>query len=144
MTLYVMVLYTDLSIQTESYADIGKLPKENVLCISLTTEVGNRQALVAREWGRHPREKEGVEGEWWGTDNYAIVELDSDSFFTEQWDDADDEWRVHDFTLPHGSRKVTRTTSRFPTGVTIHLFRGSYISPDEWIIALAKFEAELF
>lgn len=144
MALTVMVLYDDLSIRTEPYANIDALPKGGVLAISLTTAPGDRQALVARAWGRQPREKEGLEGDWWGTDNYAIVEVQGNRFFTDQWDDDDESWPLHDLDGPAGVSGALARPKRFPSSATVHQFKGTQIDPAAWRTALAKFEAEMF
>ncbi len=137
------VMYDDQSIVWSDFADIATLRKEDVLFISMTTERGNRAALVTRLWDRF---NGGVGPGWYGSDNYAVgVDPVDDVFFVNQWNDGHDSFRVRSISDPHGSAPVTRLRIKtYPSRYTVQLFIGKAVDNAAWAAAVAKFEAEMF
>lgn len=137
------VMYSDQTIMWVEFADLGALPTSGVLFIAITTERGNRKALVTRLWDRF----NGTEGAGWsGSDNYAIgVDAVEDRFFVDQWNDRLDSLRVRSLTDPHGKPTVTRRhVQTFPPGYDVHTFEGKAVNDTEWSAALARFELEMY
>lgn len=139
MGLEIAIMYVDLSIRRVPIADIETLPTTGVLFISLSSEWGNRSALVSRRSSR--RNQEGKI--WHGDDNYAVGFLD-DKFFIYQWDDFDEILFMRPVASPHDEPQELPRPIVFPKHSTVYKFKGGYVDMPTWEIALAKFEAEMF
>lgn len=134
------VMYDDLSIVWIAFAAIEDLRKDGVLFIVLTTERGNRKALVTRLWDRF----NGTEGAgWMGSDNYAVG-VGTREFFVTQWNDGVDSLRVRSLVNPHCDPVTRSRIKSFPSRYKVHTFTGKAVKDARWKVALAKFETEMF
>lgn len=138
------ILYSDLTPVWKPIADKDDFVKTGVLTLSVTSERGNRQALLARMWSWQNNEAvTPQDSPWWGEDNYLIGTMPNNTFFTYQWADNDENLVTRstvDGTVD-GSISLSRA---FPPQANITVFRGAYLEPADWLVALAKFEAEMF
>ena len=145
-TVEVEILYSDFSRSPRvllTNRAIDGLRKDGVLYIAMSTEWGNRKALVARMWSRQNNDKYAGPDPWWGADNYAIGILPNGTFFTYQWDDDQADYFMR--SVADGS-SVSRHQRPlwFPSEAMVHRFTGAYVSPDEWKRAMQVFETEMF
>lgn len=138
------ILYSDLTQVWKPLADVGDFVTDGVLTITITSERGNRQALLARMWSRQNNDIQAQQDSpWWGEDNYLIGVMPQNRFFTYQWADGDENLRAR--STVDGTDDGTISLSRaFPPQATLTVFRGAYLVPADWLVALAVFEAEMF
>jgi len=144
MTVEVGILYDDLTQVWKPIADVGDFVTDGVLTISITSERGNRQALLARLWSWQNNEtKTPQDATWWGEDNYAIGVMPQNRFFTFQWADGDENLQTR--STIDGTGLAPISLSRvFPPQATVTVFRGAFLEPADWLVALAVFEADMF
>lgn len=119
----------------------ASLRKDGVLFISLSTEWGNRKALVTRMWNR--RNRFDAEEKWHGGDHYAVG-FYGEFFFVDQWDDMDDHLHIRRLDDPHGRQMNTPRGPRHPKDAVIHKFKGAWVPIDKWLEALKIFDSEMF
>ncbi len=138
------ILYSDLSQVWKPFDDLDDFRTDGVLTITITSERGNRQALAARMWSRQNNDIQAArDSPWWGEDNYVIGVMPDNRFFTFQW--ADSEAFLHTRSSVDGSVQDPIALSRvFPPQANVNVFRGAYLLPADWLVALAVFEAEMF
>lgn len=136
------VMYSDFTrSERVPIAEAGTLQNNGVLFIVLSTEWGNRKALVRRMWNR--RNRFDAEEPWHGNDHYAIGFL-GEFFFCDQWDDMDDHLHIRRLDDPHGRQWNTPRGRRHPTDATVYEFKGAWVLPAKWLEALKMFEEEMF
>lgn len=144
MTVEVGILYKDGTQVWKPLEKISDFKKTDVLTITLTTERGNRLALLARMWSYQNNDLVAARNKtWWGEDNYVIGIMPDGRFFTYQYADFDDKFRARSTTDGTDAGEIQRPPM-FPTNATVHAFVGAYLEPKEWEKALAVFETEMF
>ena len=138
------ILYSDLTKVWKPFGDVGDFRNDGVLTITITAERGNRQALLARMWSRQNNDIVAAHNSaWWGEDNYLIGVMPGNTFFTFQWADGDENIRTR--STVDGSDTAPISLSRvFPPQATLTVFRGAYLEPADWLVALAVFESEMY
>lgn len=120
------------------------LPKEGVLFIVISTEWGNRAAMVDRLWGNYSEQ-------WYGEDSYVIGTMSGtvksypdpvDLFFTEAYPDARNRLECRAINDPHqASRLDVEKPPRYPPEAQYVTFRGAWMDSDVWHdVAVPMFE----
>jgi len=132
------ILYDDFSITWLPFERRHELKRDGVLAVAVTTERGNRKALVKRLYRRKFSETYGIE-----TDYFAIG-VDGSAFFGDQWDDYDEHLRYRSQLKPHDEPTIIRRPRPFPAGADVIVFTGQYVSTEKWQAATAKMDKELF
>jgi hypothetical protein len=127
--MHVGILYADMTQDWASFDHVDGLSRDGVLTITLTTERGNRKALVARLWG---------------SDYYALGRIGENYFFTDKWDEGDEMLRIKRLDKPHDTWKPMVRPCRWPDSAKIVRFVGGYVPPEDWQRALQVFEREMF
>lgn len=115
---------------------LDALPKEGVLFIVISTEWGNRAAMVDRMWSNYGQRA------WHGEDNYVIGVVRGkvkwypepvDLFFTEAYDDGDNRLRCRALQDPHQlSRLSIEKAPRYPPETRYVTLRGAWIDSELW------------
>ena len=132
------VLYDDLSIVWIPFEKRYDLKPDGILAITLTTERGNRKALVSRLWRRKFSQTYGI-----STDYFAIG-VDGSAFFVDQWDEYDEFLQYKSQLNPHENPYPIKRSRPFPGSSSVVIFSGEYVSPEKWEEAITKFDSELF
>jgi len=136
-------MYADGSIFWVSLSQIAILRKTGVLFIVLTTERGNRKALVARFWSRLNRQELG---KWHGEDIYYIgVNSETGEYFPHALDDKTFTYHIRKLANPTtDSERIVIMPPNFPPGFKVHEFKGAWIDSPEWEAQLKIFDSEMF
>ena len=120
------VMYSDLSIQWEPLDRISNINREDTLFLTLTSERGNRKAIISRAYG---------------TDFYGLR-------VTEQyihlwgWDEQDLYFYMKEIINPSAGVIKIKKENFIPEDTII--FIGAYVEPDEWERALKLAEKVMF
>lgn len=125
---YVKVMYSDLTIQSELLEDIGKLSKDQVLFILI--EDSKREGKLKNISACH------------GFDHYALCtkrDNSQDWIMLFGWNEDDFIWR----RVSECDGCPDRIEVDMPIGIMHTIFRGSAVSTEVWKEALMKFNSEM-
>ncbi len=144
MRIEVGIFYADGIKVWKPLSEISNFRKDGVLTITLTSERGNRSALLARMWSYQNNDRVAKRNKaWWGDDNYVVGIMPDNRFFTYQYSDYDDTFRARS-TIDGSDAGTIQRPSMFPTDAIIYTFIGAYLEPLEWEKALIIFERDMF